>query len=193
DLPVHDPAHDVSHAAVGARQLAERAGQGAFLLRAHAHPHDGDAGRVHGARSALLLRDVGADARADVLHHRRLGRRTADLREHQVLHLHVSGIAAHARGDPVSLVARAEYRDAPVELQLRLPHAACPHRITRGPLAVRSVLRRLRGEGADVPAAHLAAGRAYGGADGRLRDPGGYHAENGNVRLSPVRPAAVPG
>ncbi len=50
-------------------------------------------------------------------------------------------------------------------------------------LAVPGVLRLLRGQGADVAGAHLAAGRACGGADRRLGDPGRRAAEDGRLRL----------
>ena len=45
-----------------------------------------------------------------------------------------------------------------------------------GALALRRVLPRVRGEGADVPVPHLAARRARRGADRRLGDSGGDHA-----------------
>ena len=45
------------------------------------------------------------------------------------------------------------------------------------------VLRRVRGQGADVAGAYLAAGCARGGADRRLGGPGGDHAEDGRLRL----------
>ena len=48
---------------------------------------------------------------------------------------------------------------------------------------------RVRGQGADVAGAHLAAGRARRGADRRLGDPGGDHAEDGRLRLPPLQPA----
>ena len=84
---------------VGRRQLDEHSQADAQLLRAAARAHDRHARRVHGARSLPVLRDVGSDARPDVLHRRHLGRRAAHLREPQVLHLHDGRIAAHARGD----------------------------------------------------------------------------------------------
>ncbi len=56
-------------------------------------------------------------------------------------------------------------------------------------VGVPGVLLRLRGQGADVPAAHLAARRAHRRADRRLGDPGGGHAEDGHLRLPPLQPA----
>ena len=93
----------------------------AQLLRAAARPHDGHARRVHGARPVPVLRDVGSDARPDVLHHRHLGRRAAHLRERQVLHLHDGRLDAHARGDRVPRCrVRATRCTGHAELQLRL-------------------------------------------------------------------------
>ena len=51
---------------------------------------------------------------------------------------------------------------------------------------------RVRDQGADVPAAHLAARRPRRGADGRLGDPGRRAAEDGHLRLPALRDAAVP-
>ena len=42
---------------------------------------------------------------------------------------------------------------------------------------------RVRGQGADVPGAHVVAGCARRGADRRLGDPGGDHAEDRRIRL----------
>ena len=55
--------------------------------------------------------------------------------------------------------------------------------------ALRRLLRRLRGEGADVAGAHLAARRAPGGADRRLGGAGGDHAEGRRVRIRALHPA----
>ena len=49
--------------------------------------------------------------------------------------------------------------------------------------------RLLRGQGADVAGPHLAAGRACGGADRRLRHPRRRAAEDGRLRLPPLQPA----
>ena len=50
-------------------------------------------------------------------------------------------------------------------------------------LAVPGLPRLLRGEGADVAGAHLAAGRACRGADRRLGHPGRRAAEDGRLRF----------
>ena len=55
--------------------------------------------------------------------------------------------------------------------------------------AVRRVLPGLRGQGADVAGAHLAARRARRGADRRLGGAGGDHAEDRRLRLRPLHPA----
>ena len=60
-------------------------------------------------------------------------------------------------------------------------------------LAVARLLRLVRGEDAHVAGPYLAAGRARGGADGRLRDPGRHPAEDGRLRLHPGLAADVPG
>ena len=46
---------------------------------------------------------------------------------------------------------------------------------------------RLRGEGAALPAAHLAARRSRAGADGRHHHPGGGAAQDGNLRAPALR------
>ena len=53
------------------------------------------------------------------------------------------------------------------------------------------VLRRLRGEGADVPVPHLAARRAHRGAHGRVGGAGERPAEDGDVRIPALLPAAA--
>ena len=55
------------------------------------------------------------------------------------------------------------------------------------------LLRVLRGENADVAGAHLVAGCARAGADGRLCRAGGDPVEAGRLRLPAVQPADVPG
>ena len=55
------------------------------------------------------------------------------------------------------------------------------------------LLRRLRRQAARVPPAHLAAGRAHRGADGRLRDPRRRAHQGRRLRDDPLHGAAVPG
>ena len=57
--------------------------------------------------------------------------------------------------------------------------------------AVPGLLRRLRHQGAALPAAHLAARRARGSAHGRVHHAGLRHAEDGHFRYSALLPAAV--
>ena len=55
--------------------------------------------------------------------------------------------------------------------------------------ALRRVLPGVRGQGADVAGAHVAARRARRGADRRLGGARGDHAEDRRVRLRPLHPA----
>ena len=61
-----------------------------------------------------------------------------------------------------------------------------------GQVAVPRLLRRLRGEGADVPAAHLAARRARRSADRRLGDAGRRAAEDGHLRPAALQRRTLP-
>ena len=86
------------------------------------------------------------------------------------------GLAADAgrAGVPVHQVGR----------QLRHPHLAQAAAEPDGAdAAVLRLLRGLRGEGADVAGAHLAARRARRGAHRRLGGAGRHHAEAGRLRL----------
>ena len=64
-----------------------------------------------------------------------------------------------------------------------------PLTLTRADFHFPGVLRGIRGEGADVAGAHLAARCARGSAHRRLRGAGGHHAEDGRVRLPAILPA----
>ena len=61
-----------------------------------------------------------------------------------------------------------------------------------GALVVPGVLRGLRGEGAGVPAAHVAARRAHRGADRRVGAAGRRLAEGRGLRPDPLQHGAVP-
>ena len=61
-----------------------------------------------------------------------------------------------------------------------------------GPLAVLRLRHRVRREGADLPAAHVAARRPHPGADGRLGDPRRRDAEARHLRPAALRPVPVP-
>jgi NADH-quinone oxidoreductase subunit M len=67
--------------------------------------------------------------------------------------------------------------------------AALPLTLTEQTLDLPGVPAGVRGEGADVAGAHLAAGRARRGAHRRLGGPGGHHAEDGRLRLPALQPA----
>src|SRR5260370_29112442 len=58
-------------------------------------------------------------------------------------------------------------------------------------MAVAGLLRRLRGQGADVAGAHLAARRPCRGADRRVGDPRRGAVEDGRVRVRPLLVADV--
>ena len=78
-------------------------------------------------------------------------------------------------------------------LQLRLHAAVAPDAAVRAAAGLlRRVRARVRDQGADVPAAHLAARRARRGADRRLGDPGRRAAEVRHLRLPALRAADVP-
>ena len=171
-LAVAGAADDVPAASDAAVAAGDRHPQRA---RARVHRRDAGAGerddrRFSRAGPVRLLRLLGADADPDVLHHRDLGRRSPPVRGDQVRHLHAGRLAADAGGDPVPVFAVAR-RDG--HLQLRLHGPVAPDAADR---AADALLRRLRAgvrdQGADLPAAHLAARRARRGADGRFGHPG---------------------
>ena len=114
-------------AAVPADHRAGRNRQNAAgLLRLDPAARGGGDGELPVARPARVLLHVRADARALVLHHRRLGAPTPGLRSHQVLPLHVPGLGLPAGRDPgpglhppvavplPDLLARAAHADASV-------------------------------------------------------------------------------
>ena len=61
----------------------------------------------------------------------------------------------------------------------------------RAVVGLLGLLRGLRGEGADVPLPHLAAGRAYRSAHRGLRGAGQRTAEDGDIRFPAILPAAA--
>ncbi len=189
---VHGAAHDVPGPVVGAGQLRLHHDAGARVLRTHAGAHVGHDRRVRVARSVPVLRDVGGDAHPDVFHHRGVGRGAAPVRRHQVLHLYVFRIAVDAGGDPGARLARRP-PDRHLLVLVRVPDRAPGRARARRLLAVRRLLPRVRHQGADVPVSHLAPRRARGGSHRRLGDPRRRAAQDGDVRVPPVRPAAVSG
>ena len=67
-----------------------------------------------------------------------------------------------------------------------------PVRLVGGPLDLPRLRGRVRGEGAAVPAAHLAARRPHPGAHRGLGDPGRRDAEARHLRVRALRPLPVP-
>ena len=83
----------------------------------------------------------------------------------------IAGTIEHPRADRVRAARRLQSR--------------------RADLALAGVFRLVRGEDADVAGAHLVAGRARGGANGRFRGAGGNPAEDGRLRLPALLAADV--
>ena len=100
-----------------------------------------------------------------------------DLRGVQVLPVHAARLAADAgrAGLPVL--------PSPAAASTSSTWHKLPLSLHGADAAVLRLLRRLRGQGADVAGAHLAARRARRGADRRLGGAGGDHAEDGRLRL----------
>ena len=167
------------------------------ILRLVPGAADGHAGRLHGARFLPVLRVLGSHAGADVLHHRHLGRPAKALRRHQVLPLYAGRSVLMLLGI-LSLYFQhlQQFRLYTFEHSGLMIAPQIFHDPAYGS-TLRSVflglLPRLRHQGADVPVPHLAAGRARGGADRGLGDPGGRSAEDGDLRLPPLLAAALPG
>ena len=151
-------------------------------------------GQLPQPRPVPVLRLLRDRARADVLPHRRLGLRQPRLRGDEVLPVHDVRLGVHARRHhrhrrssrrtTASARSRSTSSRSP-----RTPTFAADHR----PLAVLRVRHRVRRQGADVPAAHVAARRAHPGADRRLGDPGRRDAEARHVRAAALRHLPVPG
>ncbi len=141
----------------GARQGILRPSLVADVLRA---------GRLRGAGPVPVLRHVGDLTGADLLPDRRLGPRPAHLCGGQVLPLHHGRFCADAARDRLPVPEGEHVRhDDPRE------HAgkrAVDLYARRSVLAVPGLLPRFCGQGAAVPAAHLASRRARRSADGRL-------------------------
>ena len=103
------------------------------------------------------------------------------LRRRQVLPVHAAGLAADAG---------RVHLPVPEVRQLRAAGLVRAAAVAQDADAdLRRVLRGVRGQGADVAGAHVAAGRAPRGADRRLGRAGGDHAEDRRVRLRALHPA----
>src|SRR6266550_519856 len=192
NLVVHGPAHHVPGPSVGARELRLHHDAGARVLRAPARPDDGDDRGIRGPRSFPVLRDVGGDAHSDVLHHRSVGRGAPHLRSHQVLPVHLLGLAAHAGGDPRTRIPRGPAHRC-VLVRVRAPDGAHRRTRVRRIRAVRRVLPRVRDQGADVPVPHLAPRCPCRGPHGGVGAARGSAPQDGHLRLPAVRAAALPG
>ena len=183
------PAHNVPVPRLDPRLLDDHEGRPP-LPRRDPGARDGGDRHVRHPRPAALLPVLRGAPRPDVPADRRVGRPAPHLRRDQVLPVHDGGLGVPARRDPVPVRAA----DGP-----RLfGYGAMHGRRSRGaryhrPVALPRVLRRVRGEGAIGPAAHLAARCAHRGADGGFRAPGSAPAEGRDVRADPIQPDAVPG
>src|ERR1041384_3334856 len=190
-LAVPGAAHDVSRAALGARQLHLHHQARTRVLRQPAGADDRDDRRLRGARSVPVLRDVGSDADPDVLHHRDLGRGQPALRGDQVLHLYDVRVAVDAGRDPRA-VPLGPRPHRPVLVRLCLPAAERGAARRHGGVVLPRLLPGVRDQGADVPVPHLAPRRARRGADGGLGDPGGGAAQDGHLWIPAIRVAVLP-
>ena len=115
------------------------------------------------------------------------GSREPALRDGEVLPLHLRRRACSCSSPSSTSAAHAGGTFDYVQVA-----AGAPGHGRGGALALPRLRRRLRGQGADVPAAHLAARRAHRGAHGRVGHPGRRAPQDGHVRLLPVRAAALP-
>ena len=179
DRPDH-----ADHGAGADRCLGRDRQAGQPVLRRVHDPRRPDDRRVQRARRAAVLRVLRRHADPDVHHHRRVGRPAPCLCLGQVLPVHLPRLGVHA--------GRV---DLPVPEGRQLAagrHGRVAADDDRADLAVLRVPGRVRGQGADVPGAHLVAGRACRGADRRLGDPGGDHAQDRRLRLPALRPADRP-
>ena len=151
DLPDRDP-------------RCQAARQPEALLRLVDAAHGGIDRRVHRTRPRGLLRVLRDRAGADVLPHRSLGARTAHLRRHEVLPLHDARLGTDAGRDRVA--GRPPSEGGGWEPHVRpgrdRPEPGADDR--RGPVDLRCVRGRVRGQGPVVPPAHLVARCAHRGA-----------------------------
>jgi hypothetical protein len=187
--PVAGAAFDLPDAHLRADLLALHSEPREGVLRVSAAARIRPGGRVPGAGPVSVLRVLGSLAGAHVLPDRHLGPRPAHLRRGEVLPVHHGRLGADAGGHHLPLQSRADVQ-LPGHSGHELERPAFV-RARRADAALPGLLRRLRHQGAALPAAHLAAGRARGSAHGRLRDAGLRHAEDGHLRNSALLPAAV--
>ena len=111
---------------------------------------------------------------------------------HQVLPVHDDRFGVHARVDHRDGVHRQPQRRRPRHVRPGRDRRARRLRGLHRTLAVLRVRRGVRREGADLPAAHLAARRPHAGADGRFGRAGRCDAEARHLRSAAVRAVPVP-
>ena len=130
-----------------------------------------------------------ADADPHVLHDRHVGPRAPHLRGREIHSVHHVRLDPDAGRHPVALQPHRHVRPAghSGQLQSGIVSSSAAHRA----VPVRRVLPGLCHQGAAVPAAYLAAGRAHRSSHGRLGDPGGRDAEARHVRHPALLPAAL--
>ena len=188
DLARHG--HDV-HVPDRGRRVVEGRPPGAPLHGDLAVPGDRDHRCVPVAGPAAVLPVLRGAAVPDVLHHRRVGLEAARLRRHEVPAVHDVRLGVPARRHPLPVRAGREPARAGRRSTSRaLEQLAAVDR--RRTVAVPRLLHRVRGEGAGVALAHVAARRAHRGADQGLDRAGGDPAEDGSLRHAAVQPRPVP-
>ena len=145
--------------------------------------HDGR--HVFGARPPGVLFLLRRRIAADVPDHRHLGRPAPSICRFQVLPIHADGVGPDAAGGDRALFDRGHHRHTDADAHGPGTRSAI--------LDLAGVLCRLRGQGADVASAYLAARCARRGADGRLGHSGRRAAEDGRVRVLPYLAAHAAG
>ena len=143
-----------------------------------------DGRHLLGARSRALLSVLRRRPDSDVPDHRRVGRPAPGLCQLQILPLHAARLGADAARHHGDVLGGRHDRHPDAHALFLLARIA--------EMGVARVLCVVRGEDADVAGAYLAAGRACGGADRGLGDPGRHPAENGRLRFPALLAADVP-
>ena len=189
--PLPRPPDGLSHAARRARLVGRHPPPREGVLRAAPRARDRHARHLPRPRPLPLLRLLGGHARPDGVPDRRLGRAPARLRGDQVRPLHDDRQPPHAGRHPLPRLA-GEGADGRLRLRLRTLSRPPPGR-ARAALPVRGLRPGLRHQGTALPVPHLASRRARRGADRRLGDPRRGAAQDGHLRLPPLRDPALPG
>ncbi len=177
---------DAADRALRRRELDQRACPGPRIHDRLPRPRNDDGRHFLCARFRAVLCFLRGRAGPDVPDHRGVGRAAAGLRGVQVLPLHAARLGIVIAGDPRGLF---QHRPA----HHRHHRGADPQFSARpAEMAVSRLPRLVRGQGADVAGAHLAARRACRGADSRVGDPRRSAVEDGRLRVHPVLVADVP-